>query len=78
VTGFFETQTSCSIVLHTAVKLVEFMQLGMFVGQPSDWRFSEVLVEWVNVIISYSYARAYLNECMSPKLFVGGLYRKSD
>jgi len=63
VTGFSETQTSCSIVLHTAVNLVEFMQLGVFVGQPSDWRFSEVMVKRVNVIISYSYARAYMNEC---------------
>jgi len=63
VTGFIEAQTSCSAVLHTAVNLVEFVELGVFVGQPSDWRFNEVFVRRVNVIISYSYARAYMNEC---------------
>lgn len=63
VTGFIETQTFCSTVLHTTVNLVEFIQLGVFVGQPGDWRFNEVLVRRLNVIISYSYARAYMNEC---------------
>jgi hypothetical protein len=71
VTGFIETQTTCSTVLHTAVNLVKFIQLGVFVGQPSDWRFNELLTRRVNVIISYSYARAYMNECQR-NLFLAG------
>lgn len=72
MTGF-ETQTSYSTVFNMAVNPGEFIQIGVFVGQLSGWRFRQVLVKRVNVIISYICARAYMYDCQT-KLFFGGLY----